>query len=216
MTDQVNNEANDVRQETEAAKTVENEQPATAKIVDDAKNTTETAGDAETTPESNEALLLELKRLNSEQEQQIGQLRKQTDELKNRVLRVQADFDNFRKRTVRERADARKFRSQELVSDLLDTVDNFQRALAIETVSEDSAALKKGLEMVLDKLTAALKKEGVESIDSLGKPFDPTVHQAVAQEPSDAYAAGTVMEVLQPGYVLNGRVLRPAMVKVSA
>jgi molecular chaperone GrpE len=152
----------------------------------------------------------------AEQATQIKELKKTSDDLKKRWMRAQADFDNYRKRSVKEKAEARKYRAQDLVTDMLETLDNFKRALEVETVSDDGAALKKGMEMVLGKLEKALKKEGVEEIDSLGKPFDPNVHQAVMQEASDEHDSGIVTQVLQAGYTLNGRVIRPAMVKVSA
>ncbi|MFT8390480.1 MAG: nucleotide exchange factor GrpE [Sporolactobacillus sp.] len=151
-----------------------------------------------------------------EQAAQIDKLMKENQELKNRLLRAQADFDNFRKRTNKEKTDARKFRAQDIVTDMLETLDNFERAMAVETMSEDGAALKKGMEMVLNKLKLALEKEGVQPIEALGKPFDPNVHQAVMQEASEAHESGIVIAVLQQGYTLNGRILRPAMVKVSA
>lgn len=147
---------------------------------------------------------------------EIESLKKDSDDLNNRLLRAQADFENFRRRTNKEKADARKYRAQDLASDLLEILDNFKRALDVETASEDGSALKKGMEMVLGKFETALKKEGVEEIDSLGKPFDPNFHQAVMQEESQEHEAGTVIQVLQAGYTLNGRVIRPAMVKVSA
>lgn len=152
----------------------------------------------------------------AEQASEIEKLKQSQNDLNNRWLRVQADFDNFRKRTVKEKADARKFRAQDLVTDMLEILDNFKRALEVETASEDGTALKKGMEMVLAKLEAALKKEGVEEIESLGKPFDPNIHQAVMQEKSEEHDPGIVIQVLQAGYKLNGRVIRPAMVKVSA
>ncbi|GEB76235.1 nucleotide exchange factor GrpE [Sporolactobacillus inulinus] len=152
----------------------------------------------------------------TEQTAEIEALKKKNDELTNRMLRMQADFDNFRKRTNKEKTDSRKFRAQDLVSDMLEILDNFQRALAVETTSEDGQSLKKGMEMVLSKLEDALKKEGVEEIPSLNQPFDPNVHQAVMQEESPEHESGTVIQVLQVGYTLNGRVIRPAMVKVSA
>ncbi|BBN99242.1 nucleotide exchange factor GrpE [Sporolactobacillus terrae] len=152
----------------------------------------------------------------AEQTAEIEALKKKNDELNSRMLRTQADFDNFRKRTNKEKTDSRKFRAQDLVSDMLEILDNFQRALAVETTSEDGQSLKKGMEMVLSKLEDALKKEGVEEIPSLNQPFDPNVHQAVMQEESAEHESGTVIQVLQAGYTLNGRVIRPAMVKVSA
>ncbi|RYM05299.1 nucleotide exchange factor GrpE [Sporolactobacillus sp. THM7-7] len=152
----------------------------------------------------------------ADQSAKIESLKKANEELNSRWLRAQADFDNFRKRTNKEKAEARKYRAQDLASDMLEILDNFKRALSVETESEDGTALKKGMEMVLKKLEAALKKEGVEEIDSLGKPFDPNLHQAVMQEESEEHESGTVIQVLQAGYTLNGRVIRPAMVKVSA
>jgi molecular chaperone GrpE len=157
-----------------------------------------------------------LKKKISDQESEIETLKKNGQKLNNHWLRTQADFDNFRKRTIKERADARKYRSQELVTDLLEPLDNFKRALSVETSTEEGASLKKGMEMVMKKLEEALKKEGVEEIPALGKPFDPKVHQAVMQEKSEDHDPGTVTQVLQAGYQLNGRVIRPAMVKVSA
>ncbi|GAY76349.1 heat shock protein GrpE [Sporolactobacillus inulinus] len=95
----------------------------------------------------------------TEQTAEIEALKKKNDELTNRMLRMQADFDNFRKRTNKEKTDSRKFRAQDLVSDMLEILDNFQRALAVETTSEDGQSLKKGMEMVLSKLEDALKKK---------------------------------------------------------
>lgn len=152
----------------------------------------------------------------SDQEAEIDTLKKNGQDLNNRWLRTQADFDNFRKRTIKEKADARKYRSQDLVTDLLEPLDNFKRALSVDTATEEGTSLKKGMEMVMKKLEEALKKEGVEEIESLGKPFDPKVHQAVMQEKSEDHDPGLVIQVLQAGYLLNGRVIRPAMVKVSA
>lgn len=183
----------------------------------DAEERTADAGKTENAAE--ETAGPDVEALNKKIDEQAGaidKLAQEKEDLNNRLLRVQADFDNFRKRTTKEKADARKFRAQDIVTDMLDTLDNFQRALAVESISEDGKSLKQGMEMVLKKLKEALKKEGVEEIESLGKPFDPTVHQAVMQEVSSEHESGTVIQVLQAGYTLNGRVIRPAMVKVSA
>ncbi|MCI1856579.1 MAG: nucleotide exchange factor GrpE [Sporolactobacillus sp.] len=160
----------------------------------------------------NAELAGEIAKLNDE----IAKLNNEKKELTNRLLRSRADFDNYRKRIVKERADARKFRAQDLVTDLLETLDNFKRAIAVETTSADGEALKKGMQMVLTKLETALKKEGVTRIEAVGKPFDPNFQQAVMQEKNDKFASGIVTQVLQDGYVLNGRVIRPAMVKVNS
>ncbi|MCO7126346.1 nucleotide exchange factor GrpE [Sporolactobacillus shoreicorticis] len=214
MTEQANKETNSTNEETEEMKKKQTEDKAVEDAaadsagepkVDDAEATKKAASDVE-------ALLKQI----AEQTAEIDALKKQADDAVNQRLRTQADFDNFRKRTNKEKADARKFRAQDLVSDMLEILDNFQRALAVEAVSEDARALKKGMEMVLSKLESALKKEGVEEIPSLHQPFDPNVHQAVMQEESGNHESGTVIQVLQAGYTLNGRVIRPAMVKVSS
>ncbi|MFT8309997.1 MAG: nucleotide exchange factor GrpE [Sporolactobacillus sp.] len=214
MTEQANKETNKTNEETEEMKKKQTEgetaEAAAANSAGDPKS-----ADAESTDKATPDTDVLLKKI-AEQTAEIDKLKKQADEATNQRLRTQADFDNFRKRTSKEKADARKFRAQDLVSDMLETLDNFQRALAVEAVSEDAQALKKGMEMVLSKLESALKKEGVEEIPSLHQPFDPNVHQAVMQEESGEHESGTVIQVLQAGYTLNGRVIRPAMVKVSS
>jgi molecular chaperone GrpE len=204
MTEQANKETKSNNVETEDIKNAQTEEAAA--------DTAEAPETDKTAAPDSEALLKKI----AEQTAEIDSLKKQSDDFNNRLLRTQADFDNFRKRTTKEKADSRKFRAQDLVSDMLEIVDNFKRALAVETVSEDGQSLKKGMEMLLSKLESALKKEGVEEISSLHQPFDPNVHQAVMQEESAEHETGTVTQVLQAGYTLNGRVIRPAMVKVSS
>jgi molecular chaperone GrpE len=99
--------------------------------------------------------------------------------------------------------------------DLLPVLDNFERALAMGTGSEESSSLLKGVEMVQKSLLEAVKREGLEEIKSVGEAFDPNIHQAVMQEKDDSAEAGSVLMELQKGYTLKGRVLRPAMVKVN-
>ncbi|MFX3616037.1 MAG: nucleotide exchange factor GrpE [Sporolactobacillus sp.] len=216
MTKQANEEMKQ-KKVSETNETVNAVSPQKKDSAADLKETVVNEGKKEAAAE--EAVNPEVEALNKKLNDQAGtidKLKQEKEDLNNRLLRAQADFDNFRKRTMKEKADARKFRAQDIVTDMLDTLDNFQRALAVETASEDGKSLKQGMEMVLKKLEEALKKEGVEEIESLGKPFDPTIHQAVMQEASSEHEAGTVIQVLQAGYTLNGRVIRPAMVKVSA
>lgn len=149
-------------------------------------------------------------------EARVRELEKEKEELYNRFLRLQADYDNFRRRTREEKARERLYRAQDLVGDLLPVLDNFKRALATKAEHEESKALKQGMEMVYRQLSEALKKEGVVEIEAEGKPFDPNKHQAVMQVESDEHPSNTVVEVLQAGYELNGRVIRPSMVKVSS
>ncbi|GGH84928.1 molecular chaperone GrpE [Pullulanibacillus pueri] len=169
--------------------------------------------------EDNEALHNEENNDNDEQNhlvEQIAQLEAEKTELNNRLLRVQADYENFKRRVREEKAKDRQFRAQTLVEDLLPVADNFSRALQSDVETEDAKSLKQGVEMVYRQLVDALTKEGVEEIDGLNQPFDPNEQQAVMQDESPDHEPNTVIQVLQKGYKLNGRVLRPAMVKVSS
>ncbi len=143
------------------------------------------------------------------------ELRKQLEAEQNKYLRLLADYDNFKRRTQKDKEIANKFRSQSLLSDILPVLDNFERAMTVTTNSEESASLLKGLEMVQKSLIEAVSREGLEEIKAVGEPFDPNFHQAVMQEKDDSADPGTVLQELQKGYMLKGRVLRPAMVKVN-
>lgn len=146
---------------------------------------------------------------------EVEELRKQLEAEQNKYLRLLADYDNFKRRTQKDKEIANKFRSQSLLSDILPVLDNFERALSLQTNSEESASLLKGVEMVQKSLTEAVSREGLEEIKAVGEPFDPNFHQAVMQEKDDSAEPGTVLQELQKGYILKGRVLRPAMVKVN-
>ncbi|ANU19256.1 nucleotide exchange factor GrpE [Planococcus plakortidis] len=146
---------------------------------------------------------------------ETAELQAQLEEEQNKYLRLLADYDNFKRRTKKDQELARAFRSQSLLTDLLPVLDNFDRALAVEAKSEESASLLKGLEMVKKSLVDAVTAEGLEEVKAVGEPFDPHVHQAVIQENDPDSEPGTVLQELQKGYTLNGRVLRPAMVKVN-
>lgn len=150
------------------------------------------------------------------QKKEISRLQDEIDSLNNQVLRAKADYDNLRRRTNDEKVAARKYRAQELVENILPVIDNFERALDASEDNEETKALKQGMEMVYRQLVDALQKEGVEEIQADGEGFDPNVHQAVMQVESNEHDPNTVVEVLQKGYMLNGRVIRPAMVKVNS
>lgn len=136
--------------------------------------------------------------------------------LEDRILRLQAEMTNMQKRFNRDRANDAKYRSQKLATDLIEVVDNLERALATPITSEDGMALKQGVEMVYNHFLQAFEKEGIQAIDPLGQVFDPNRHQAVTMTPSsDTYPSNTVANVLQKGYILEERILRPAMVIVA-
>lgn len=137
-------------------------------------------------------------------------------DMEDRYLRIQAEMANMRKRNQKEREDAAKYRSQDIAKELLPVIDNLERAMAIEVSDEQGESLKKGLEMVMNTFRTALKSEGIEEINPVGESFDPNFHQAVQTVPAeDGQATDTVVNVLQKGYILKDRVLRPAMVIVS-
>lgn len=137
-------------------------------------------------------------------------------EMEEKLLRVQADYDNFRRRTKQEKEAAAKYRSQNLAESLLPAMDNFERAMMITPEAEETQSLLKGVQMVYNQLVEAFEKEGITAIATVGEEFDPHYHQAVMQEESEEYDSNIVIEEMQKGYRLNDRVLRPAMVKVSA
>ena len=148
------------------------------------------------------------------EESEVEKLSKEIDKLKNDYARAYADTENLRKRLTAEAEQTRKYRIQSFAKEVLPVIDNLERALATE-VHESDESFKKGIEMTYNQLLTALKNEGVEEIDCLNKPFDPNLEQAILMEKKEDVEAGTVIEVLQKGYVLKDRILRPAMVKVS-
>ncbi len=131
-----------------------------------------------------------------------------------KYVRVAAEFENYKKRAVREKADAIKYGNESLLRDILPLVDNVDRALEHAGSSDDFEAFKKGLKMLHEQLLCCLKKHGVEAIDTAGKSFDPNVHEAMLQVVSDEREPGQVVNEFERGYLLNGRLLRPAKVCV--
>ena len=136
---------------------------------------------------------------------------------KDEVLRVQADMKNLRRRTEQDIEKAHKFGQERLTSELLAVIDNLERALQVPIDADNEAvkALHEGVELTLKSFLDCLRKFGVEQIDPLGEPFDPQLHQAMAVQESPDAEPNSVIAVMQKGYTLHGRVLRPAMVMVS-
>lgn len=162
----------------------------------------------EQTEQNNEPSIEELEKENE-------QLKKQLEESEDRYLRLRADFDNMRRRHQIELESIQKYRAQSLLTQLLPVIDNFERALQVEVVSEDAKSLYKGIEMVYKTLVEATKQEGLEVIPAEGVAFDPNVHQAVMQESDPDKESGIVLKELQKGYKLKDRVIRPSMVSVN-
>ena len=137
------------------------------------------------------------------------------EEYFDRVLGLHADFDNYKKRLEKERIEFIKFANGEIIVEILKILDDFERAVEAGKTKHDFEILYKGVEMIWKDLKEFLKKKGLTEIDAKGKPFNPHEHEAMMQEESKDYPEDHVIEELQKGYMLNGRVIRPAKVKVS-
>ncbi len=153
-------------------------------------------------------------RLEEEQERALL-AEEETGRLREALLRKVADFENLKKRAERDRNDYVKFALSETMRDLLGVIDNLERALS-HASSAGSEDFRAGVDMIARQLSEVVRKYGVTEIPALGTPFDPQFHEAVMRGDSADVPPGTVIEVFQKGYVLNDRLLRPAMVKVSA
>ena len=159
---------------------------------------------------------LDLETLAAEQSE-IDTLRAERDELRDRFMRALADAENSRKRSERDRREAEQYGGSKLARDLLPVYDNLKRALAttVDTAPE-SAALIEGVELTLRELTNVMTKHGVAPISpAVGEQFDPQLHQAMFEVEDADQPHGTVNQVLQVGYTLGDRLLRPAMVGVT-
>jgi molecular chaperone GrpE len=145
---------------------------------------------------------------------EIAELRHERDELRDQLLRKAADFDNYRKRVERDRREMVELAAQDLLSELLPVIDDFERALEAD-VAPGAESYRNGVELIYKQLQDLLKKRSVTPIEAVGTDFDPHVHQAVVHEDSTTHRDGEVIAELRRGYRLGDRLLRPAMVKVA-
>ena len=129
-----------------------------------------------------------------------------------RYLRLMADFQNYKKRVEKEKKDLYSYANEKIIIELLSVLDNFERALEQETEGD---GFKEGMEMIFKQLGDVLEKSGLAEIAALGEDFDPNFHNAVMTEETEEYESGKVSGVMQKGYTLNGKVIRPSMVKVA-
>lgn len=192
----------------------EEEKDASKNVEEDATASEENAND--TNGQEKSDFIQKLEKERDRLKEQVRRLEEEQKQLKNRLLRIQADYDNYRRRTKEEAAAFEKYRSQKLAEQILPVVDNFERALDSKPESEEAKKLLEGMDMIYRQLKKALENENVSEIEALGKPFDPEYHQAVMQVEDEKTDSNVVVEVLQKGYKLDDRVLRPAMVKVNA
>ena len=129
--------------------------------------------------------------------------------------RLQADFTNYKKRVEKEKSEIFLYASEKLACELLEIIDNLERAVEQKQESTDNDVLRKGIELVLRKMKETFTRHNIKEIDAMGKPFDSNLHHAVMQEEESDVEANMVIAVLQKGYTINGKVIRPSMVKVS-
>jgi molecular chaperone GrpE len=147
--------------------------------------------------------------------QELERLQQELTEAQNQTLRAQAELDNFRKRTRREMDEERRFAAASLLRDLFPVLDNLQRAVEAAEKSEGGASLVQGVRMVAQQVGQVLEQHGCRGIPTLGTTFDPHLHEAIAQQPSDK-PAGEILLEARTGYQLHDRVLRPAQVIISS
>ncbi|MBI5975761.1 nucleotide exchange factor GrpE [Staphylococcus canis] len=153
--------------------------------------------------------------VSTSKDEEIQNLKEQVEKEQEKYLRLYAEFENYKRRIQNENEIQKKYQSQSVLSDILPTLDNFERALKIEGDNEAFLSLKKGVEMVYDSLFQALQNNGLERIKTEGEQFDPNFHQAVVQDDNPDFESGAITEELQTGYRLKDRVLRASMVKVN-
>lgn len=150
------------------------------------------------------------------------QLKNQIEEAANKeqdiLLRSRAEIENLRRRTEQDVEKAHKFALEKFSKDILNTIDNLERALATPANKEDESvkALFDGVELTLKELVSTVSRFGVEAVGVVGEAFNPDLHQAISMQPAEGFESNQISVVLQKGYTLNGRVIRPAMVMVAA
>jgi molecular chaperone GrpE len=142
-------------------------------------------------------------------------LAQRLEELNNQYLRMAADFDNYRKRQAQERESLLKYGAENTIKGLLNVIDTFERALPSIKDSEDVNQVKESFEVVYKQFADALQKLGLKTIETEGKQFDPNLHEAVMQTPSEEVEDQTILQELQKGYMLEDRIIRAALVNVA-
>lgn len=144
--------------------------------------------------------------------QNVNKEDEQIEELNNRLLRLQADFLNYKNRVEKEKKNIYSYATEDIINQLLPVLDNFERALS--NIDNDNNYYE-GIKMIYDQMIDVLNKNGLKEIECDKKPFDPNFHHAVFMEESKEKEEGIILEVLQKGYMLNDKVIRPSMVKVA-
>ena len=147
--------------------------------------------------------------------QEFSEYAKQKQEYFDKLLRLHAEFENFKKRAVKEKQQFLKFANEGLICELINVLDNFERAFDSANKMSDFKSLHQGVEMILKQIHQLLEKNGVKKIECLGEAFDPVQQEAIAHIETAEHPENTVVEEVQKGYLLEDRLIRPAMVKVA-
>lgn len=194
-----NVETEDNQNDTNIENSVSNTDNSEANASDSENNSEESIKDEES--ESQDTKIKELEKLANDNEE--------------KYLRLYAEFENYKRRIQKENQINATYKAQGVLTDILPSIDNIERALQIEGDDESFKSLQKGVQMVHESLLRALKDNGLEEILAEGKEFDPNLHQAVVQDDNPDFKSGEVTQELQKGYKLKDRVVRPSMVKVN-
>lgn len=166
-------------------------------------------------PPPDDRLVADLQRRVDEERTRAGAAEEEAGRLREALMRTVADFENLKRRTEREKAEYTRWALADALRDLLSVLDNLERAVA-HAADGTGEEFREGVAMVTRQFVDALRRQGAVEVSALGEPFDPNFHQAVMRVETADVPGGTVLEVFQKGYMLNERLLRPAMVKVSA
>ena len=183
------------------------DEPCDEKCVNDEKRKSKNSDDVKNNSETNEE-----NAENERTEKPASQEKEYDEDLNTKFLRLMADFQNYRKRADKEKSEIYARANEGIMLGLLTVIDNFERAIEHESKDEKYA---EGMQLIFKQLMDVLQASGLEEIKALDEDFDPNIHNAVMTCDSDQHESGKVVEVLQKGYLLNGRLLRASMVKVS-
>lgn len=149
-------------------------------------------------------------------QEKIEKLEEEVKASEDKYLRLYAEFENFKRRKNQEIETNNIYKSQKVITEILPSLDNLERALQVDSDNEEVKALRKGVGMVYEGILNALKSEGVEVVETENVQFDPNIHHAVMQDEDSEKESGAILDTFQKGYKLKDRVIRPAMVKVNS
>ena len=149
-------------------------------------------------------------------QEKIEKLEEEVKASEDKYLRLYAEFENFKRRKNQEIETNNIYKSQKVITEILPSLDNLERALQVDSDNEEVKALRKGVEMVYEGILNALKSEGVEVVETENVQFDPNIHHAVMQDEDSEKESGAILDTFQKGYKLKDRVIRPAMVKINS